>query len=265
MATVDQMSLAEAYERFLVDPLFRPFAGELLSRLGLPEDASLLDVACGTGIVGRLARSRLGSQARIVGVDAAAPMLAIARRADSSIDWREGNAASLPVAANERFSFVSCHQGLQFFRDKPAALREMRRVLIGGGRVALATWFSIDDMPFSRDLHQVAERQLGPLTDVRHSLGEASVLAGLLVEAGFTEIRIDRVSRDVRGIDQATYVDLNAKAMMAMSPGAKSLSESQRAGLIERLAADSLDALAEYIRDGVFQFTLGTNIATATA
>jgi ubiquinone/menaquinone biosynthesis C-methylase UbiE len=44
-------------------------------------------------------------------VDAAPPMLAIAREADSTIDWREGNAMNLPVQMDERFSLVVCHQG----------------------------------------------------------------------------------------------------------------------------------------------------------
>jgi ubiquinone/menaquinone biosynthesis C-methylase UbiE len=38
-------------------------------------------------------------------------MLAIAREADSTIDWREGNAMNLPVQMDERFSLVVCHQG----------------------------------------------------------------------------------------------------------------------------------------------------------
>jgi len=53
------MSLPEAYERFLVEPLFRPFAEELLDRLNPGQHDSLLDVACGTGDA-RIARRRLG-------------------------------------------------------------------------------------------------------------------------------------------------------------------------------------------------------------
>src|SRR5262245_45348100 len=107
------MSLPEMYERFLVQPLFRPFAEELLNRLHPTPDDSLLDVACGTGIVARCARRRLGPQARIVGVDASPAMLAIARQVESTVDWREGNAAALPVQADDRVSLVGCHQGLQ--------------------------------------------------------------------------------------------------------------------------------------------------------
>jgi len=98
------MSLPEAYERFLVEPLFRPFAEELLNRLNPGPHDSLLDVACGTGLVARLARRRLGPEARLAGVDASPTMLAVARQADSTIDWRDGNSVALPVKADERFT-----------------------------------------------------------------------------------------------------------------------------------------------------------------
>jgi SAM-dependent methyltransferase len=114
------LSLPDPYERYLVEPLFRPFAEAVLTRLHLTPDDSLLDVACGTGIVARCARRTLGPQARIVGVDAAPAMLSVARHADSTIEWREGNAMKLPVQTDERFSLVVCHQGLQFFPDKLA-------------------------------------------------------------------------------------------------------------------------------------------------
>jgi ubiquinone/menaquinone biosynthesis C-methylase UbiE len=83
---------------------FRPFAEELIARLAPIPGDSLLDVACGTGIVARIARGKLGPPAQIVGVDVVLPMLAVARQADPSIEWREGNVTSLPVsegASNE--------------------------------------------------------------------------------------------------------------------------------------------------------------------
>src|SRR5215471_17885468 len=128
----------EIYERVLVGPLFRPFAEQLVTRVGLTRSDTLIDVACGTGIVARVARERLGPEARIVGVDVAPAMLAVARTVDPTIDWREGNAVALPVSAGEEFTVLTCHQGLQFMPDKLAAVRDMRRVLAPGGRVAIA-------------------------------------------------------------------------------------------------------------------------------
>jgi ubiquinone/menaquinone biosynthesis C-methylase UbiE len=215
--------------------------------------------------VGRLARHRLGPDAPIAGVDASPAMLTIARRADSTIDWRAGNAMALPVPPDEHFSMVTCHQGLQFFPDKVQAVREMRRVLAPGGRVAIATWRSIADLPFATDLHAVAERHLGPVIDVRHSFGDPDAFPPLLAAGGFSDVRVETLSEIVRGIDAPTYARLNAMAIVGMSADAKARSDDRRAELIDRVAADSLGVLERYTLDGVFQFTLAANLATARA
>jgi len=89
-------TFTEIYERVLVGPLFRPFGEQLIARVSPVRGDSVIDVACGTGIVARAARERLGPDARIVGVDVAPAMLAVARAADQTIDWRQENATSLP-------------------------------------------------------------------------------------------------------------------------------------------------------------------------
>src|SRR5262245_42186194 len=154
-------TFTEIYERVLVAPLFRPFAEQLIARVALNRGDSVIDVACGTGIVARVARERLGPDARIVGVDVAPAMLAVAQTVEPAIDWREGNAVALPVSAGEHFTVLTCHQGLQFMPDKPAALREMRRVLAPRGRVAIATWSSLEDLRAVRDLNAIAEHHVG--------------------------------------------------------------------------------------------------------
>jgi ubiquinone/menaquinone biosynthesis C-methylase UbiE len=264
MSVFNQLSLPEVYERYLVEPLFRPFAEEVLNRLNPTTDDSFLDVACGTGIVARLARRRLGPQARIVGVDAAPPMLAVARQVESTIDWREGNAMKLPIEA-EQFKVISCHQGLQFFPDKLAAVREMHRVLAIDGRIAIATWLSPADIPFAGDLHAVAERHLGTMTDVRHSFGDANALARLLAEGGFRDIQVETIRNTVRGIDGPTYARLNAMAIVGMSPNVKTFTDAHRAELTDLIATDSMAVVDKYSRDGVFQFMLASNIAKAQA
>src|SRR5690606_9317621 len=90
-------SFPEMYERFLVGPLFRPWAEDLLERAALAPSDRVLDVACGTGIVARLAKARLGPSSLVVGVDASAPMIALAGEKDRTVDWRVGDAAALPV------------------------------------------------------------------------------------------------------------------------------------------------------------------------
>jgi ubiquinone/menaquinone biosynthesis C-methylase UbiE len=224
-------TFTEMYERDLVGPLFRPFAEQLVTRVGLNRADSVIDVACGTGIVARVARERLGPEGRIVGVDVAPAMLAVARSVDSTIDWRQGNAIALPVAAGEHFTVLTCHQGLQFMPDKAAAIREMRRVLAPGGRIAIATWCSLEDTPGMPELNVVAERHVGRIVDSRHSFGDASALKSLLVDAGFSHVNVNTLAHDVQFADGALFARLNAMAVIGMSEKGKAMGEVERGEL----------------------------------
>jgi ubiquinone/menaquinone biosynthesis C-methylase UbiE len=263
MSLPSHLTFAETYERFLVEPLFRPFAEQLLDRAFPTANDSLLDVACGTGIVARLARLKMGAAAKVVGADVSAPMLAVARGTDASIDWREGNATALPVPSDEQFSIVTCHQGLQFVPDRAGAVREMRRVLRRGGRVAAGTWLPIADIPFFSDLDQVARQQLGAFTDSRHSFGDGRALATLLEENGFHDVALDRVSYDVKITDGPFFALMNAMAVVGMSPKGKALDEAGRAALAHEVATASMDAISRYTKDSVLVFSLTTNVVTA--
>ena len=256
-------TFTEIYERALVGPLFRPFAEQLIGRAAPDRGDSVIDVACGTGIVARVARERLGPASRIVGVDVAPAMLAVARQVDSTIDWRLGTAVTLPVATGESFTIVTCHQGLQFIPDKPAAIREMRRVLAPGGRLAVATWCSLEDTPAVRDLNAVAERHVGRIVDSRHSFGDGTALKDLLVDAGFSGVNVETAAHDVRFPDGALFARLNAMAVIGMSERGKAMGEAERGELAGRIAAESADVIANATKHGMFVLPLATNIATA--
>ena len=63
---MNQPTFAEMYEQWLVASLFRPWAEVMLEEVNLASSDRLLDIACGTGIVARIARERLGKSAYIV-------------------------------------------------------------------------------------------------------------------------------------------------------------------------------------------------------
>src|SRR4051812_44585970 len=256
-------TFTEIYERVLVAPLFRPFAEQLVARVAPTRDDIIIDVACGTGIVARVARERVGPEARIVGGGLAPAVLAVARTVGPTVDWREGNAVSLPVTADEHFTVLTCHQGLQFMPDKPAAIREMRRVLAPEGRVAIATWRSLEDHSEVRDLNAVAERHVGQIADSRHSFGDATALNRLLAESGFGHVNVQTVTHDVQFADGALFARLNAMAVIGMSERGKALNEAERGELAGRIAAESQDVIAKAMKNGTFVLPMTTNIATA--
>ena len=119
----NQQTFPAMYEQWLVGPLFRPFAEVLLDRLDPRAGERVLDVACGTGIVARLARERVGAGGAVVGVDVSPAMLDVARSVGPSITWREGSAIDLPLSDGEVFDVITCQQGLQFFPGSPQGRR----------------------------------------------------------------------------------------------------------------------------------------------
>jgi len=260
---MSQTSFPELYERYLVNSLFRPWAELTLDELEPSSGDRILDVACGTGIVARVARERLGEGANIVGVDISAEMLGVARKIAPSIDWREGNATSLPLRDDERFDVVVCQQGMQFFPDKPTAAVQMRRALDAGGTVAVLTWRPDDEVPFFSDLREVAERHLGQITDLRHSFGSDAPLRTLLEAAGFKDVFIRTVSKTIRFDDGAALLRLNTMALVGMSAAGKALGEDDRKRVVETIADESAPILQRYADGAGTAFDLSTNLATA--
>ena len=129
----------ENYERFFVPAIGEPMAKDLIHLAALHPGERVLDVACGTGIVARLAAQQVGSNGSVTGVDINPGMLEVARSstpANLSIEWHQASAEEMPLP-DEAFDVALCQLGLQFITDKPAALEEVRRVLVYGGRLIL--------------------------------------------------------------------------------------------------------------------------------
>lgn len=260
---MNQASFPEMYERWLAGPLFRPFAEVTFETITLSPGDRVLDIACGTGIAARVASERLGNSVQVVGVDISPDMLGVARAVAPAVDWRQGNASALPLRDGEQFDVVVCQQGLQFFPDKPAAAAEMRRALATGGRLAVSTWHSDDEIPFFLELRRVGERHLGAVADQRYSFGNPAPLEALLRDAGFHEIRSQTVLRRIRFEDGAPFVRLNAMALVGMSAAGKAMGDAERRSVLDAIEGDSLPVLQNY-RDGAgVAFELSTNLATA--
>ncbi len=179
------MSLAEKYETFLVPIIMNTWA-EKMARLVEPGDR-VLDIGCGTGIVSRHAAPRAGMNSRIVGLDMNQEMLAVARRASLPpgirIDWMEADAAEIPFEAAQ-FDVALCQFALMFMADKPAVAREMRRMLVPGGRLGLSVFAT---GPYDQALKRALSNYAQPVeTDFSiWNYGDPEWLRMLVEEAGF--------------------------------------------------------------------------------
>jgi ubiquinone/menaquinone biosynthesis C-methylase UbiE len=184
---------SEDYERYIIPAYFRQFAERLVTLAAPWPGERVLDVACGTGVVTRLIPERVGPSGYVTGLDMSPGMLAVARSVldDPNVTWEEGNAVELPFA-EDAFDVVTCQQGLQFFPERAKALREMRRVLRPGGRLALSVWRSIEYNPVFHLLSEALARLAGPDAGAMppFSLGDRAELRRLVDEAGFTDVSV---------------------------------------------------------------------------
>lgn len=209
---------AELYQRYLVPLIASLWAADLVDRAAPRPGERALDVACGTGVVTRLAAERMGS-GRVVGLDINAGMLAVARSlpADATrlIEWQEGSALALPFS-NDTFDLILCQFGLQFFPAKPAALGEMRRVLAPAGRVALSVFTVIEHTPASNALADALDRHLGAGASQtkrsEHVLSDKQELHELVTAAGFGNVAIETVTQTIRFPSAREYVRVQLSA-----------------------------------------------------
>jgi SAM-dependent methyltransferase len=178
---------AEFYESTFVPALFSQWAQRLVDVAEVPPGGSVLDVACGTGVVARTAADRVGPAGSVVGLDLNEAMLAVAQRIRPDLKWQAGDACALPFD-DDSFDVVLSQAALMFFADRVMALREMGRVAGEHGRVAVQVPGRLTGSPGYLALTEVVGRHAGPevldLLGAYFAVGEPDLLTGLFEAAG---------------------------------------------------------------------------------
>lgn len=242
-----QLSLdaAEAYEAKFVPGLFAEWAPHVVDAGAVAPGKAVLDVACGTGVVAREAADRLGGEGSVTGVDLNEAMLHVARRLRPDIDWRRGDAVDLPFSG-AAFDTVLCQAGLMFFSDRALALREMARVAVDGGTIAVQVWAGLEDQPGYGRFVQVAARHAGPdavdLLSAYWVLGDLDLVGALLRAAGL-EVTATTTRTGTARFDS---VDEFVRIEVEGTPLVERISDQVYRHILE----DSREALAGFVSAG---------------
>jgi ubiquinone/menaquinone biosynthesis C-methylase UbiE len=220
----------------------------MVDALALAPGMRVLELAAGAGETGFLAAALIGPGGTLITSDGSEPMLEIARgRAGelglANVEFKllDGEWIDLPLASVDA---VLCRWGYMLMADPGAALRETRRVLRSGGRVALAVWDAASaNQWLTIPMAVLVEHGLLEPPDAAEpgpfALGDAGLLAEMLADAGFTEIAIERLAMPIGAQDfdswWASHLDRSERSRTAFARADESQTEAIEAQLAQRL------------------------------
>jgi SAM-dependent methyltransferase len=222
-----------------------PVTAWLVDALSLGPGDTVLELAAGPGDTGFLAAELIAPSGLLISSDAAEAMVQVARARAAhlgienvefkqlSLEWID-----LPTADVDA---VLCRWGLMFAIDPGAALREMRRVLRPGGRVALAVWDAPEHNPWAtipRQALMEAGQLEPPDPDAPgpFRLCAPGLLAELLEAAGFTDVHVETVDVQRRFADATAYVAATVSVSEVFAARWPGLSEAQQSAITARVA-----------------------------
>lgn len=260
-STFTRASVPAPYERVMVPAVFGPWAKDLLDTVALPAGTRVLDVACGTGIVARLAATQVGPTGRVVGLDINEAMLSVARAqpqpTGGQIEWQQGDATRLPFPDGE-FGAVLCQQGLQYVPDRPAALREMKRVLASGGRLGLSVFSeSVGYQIFERTAAQFVGEKAAAIMREAFALADLGELSELLKRAEFSTVQVHTRTLPARFASARDFIDYQLGGRLASA--VSTLSDETRTALVAAL----LKAFESYMDSDGLAFPMEAHVVLA--
>lgn len=190
---------AQHYEKYSGPVFFEPYAVEVANRIDSSSVKVALEIACGTGRVTRHLRSVITPEAKLIATDLSPDMLQVAKEELSGlpIEWQVADAQELAFE-NHSIDCIVCCFGYMFVPEKIKAFKEAFRVLRQGGTLLFTTWDRLELNGATHIHRQVIKKFLGELPDsykTAFSMNNEDEINSWLTQAGFTEIKIERVDK----------------------------------------------------------------------
>jgi len=188
---------ASHYERFWSQQL-APAQQKLLEMAALGAGESVLETACGTGLVSFPAAEAVGSGGSLVGTDISEKMVEAcraeaARRGLKHVRFERLDAEQLGLPG-AGFDAALCALGLMYVPDPVAAMKEMLRVLRPGGRAVSAVWGARARCGWAEIFPIVDRRVESEVCPMFFQLGSGENQAAVFTRAGFADVHTERLN-----------------------------------------------------------------------
>jgi len=217
----------------LQEPYHQPLWEVMLEKGNVGTGTRFLDAGCGGGGASILAAQR---GAIVSGIDAAAPLVEIARDRVPNGDFRVGDIQGLPFE-DQVFDVVLAANSLQYSQDRVATLREMKRVAADDGRVVVGLFSTPDKVDWSTVIEAVGSTLPSPPDGKGpFELSEPNILEGLIQQAGMSVLGSGEVECPF------DYPDFDTVWRVSVSAGpAQAAIDAVGEGRIEQAVRDAVE------------------------
>jgi ubiquinone/menaquinone biosynthesis C-methylase UbiE len=259
---------AEIYHERYVSKKVGPFKSleELIAVAQLQRGDRVLDVATGTGIVAVEAVKKVGNNGKVVGIDISTGPLAIARRTagkTSNLQFLEMDAEDLKFP-DRSFDVVLSEFALMFFPDSQKALREMKRVLVNDGRIAVSVHGSADNVPYLSIIMSALTKFVPDIIPTGrpgpHRFGEPSLLRAEFEKSGFSDINVAVYTYTYSA---GTFEEYWSEYMESAAASIKAKVESLDGELYNKIKDVTKTKTQRFVRDGKIELPWQVLVASA--
>lgn len=235
----------------------------------------VLDIGCGFGDTTQRIAELVGSGGSVLGVDVAERFIEAARA-----EAEEAGAANVEFTVadveatefDDRFDYAFARFGTMFFANPVAAMRNVRKSLVPGGRLCIVVWRRKLDNEWMHRAERVVEEYVeepeesdeptcgpGPF-----SMADADTTSHILLNAGFEDIALRRCDIPIEiGVD----LDQAVEFATALGPAGEviRLAGEDAERIRPQIEAALREALAEYETPDGVTASASTWIVSATA
>lgn len=223
-----------------------------IERLAPRAGSRILDVGCGYGDTTIQLAGRSGAA---TGVDAAASFIAVAEREAAAAGVSGARFAVADVQAGDLggpYDLAFSRFGTMFFANPAAAMRNVRRAMVPGGRLAMTVWRRREDNEWVHAAERIVKARLGSPEEPAgltcgpgpFSMADADVTSEILLAAGWSQVALERYDCPIclgRTLDEAVEFALAVgpagEAIRLAGPAGEARQPELAGAIRERFAA----------------------------